>query len=64
MDRKQHWERVYGTKKTTEVSWYQAEPILSLSLVSEAAGAGPVSIIDVGGGSSTLVDRLVERPST
>jgi 2-polyprenyl-3-methyl-5-hydroxy-6-metoxy-1,4-benzoquinol methylase len=64
MDRKQHWERVYGTKKPTEVSWYQAEPILSLSLVSEAAGAGPVSIIDVGGGSSTLVDRLVERPST
>ena len=64
MDRKQHWERVYGTKKPTEVSWYQAEPLLSLSLVSEAAGAGPVSIIDVGGGSSTLVDRLVERPST
>jgi ubiquinone/menaquinone biosynthesis C-methylase UbiE len=64
MDRKQHWERVYGTKKPTEVSWYQADPRLSLSLVTEAAGAGPVSIIDVGGGASALVDRLVERPNT
>jgi ubiquinone/menaquinone biosynthesis C-methylase UbiE len=64
MDRKQHWERVYGTKKPTEVSWYQADPRLSLSLVTEAAGDGRASIIDVGGGASALVDRLVERPNT
>ncbi|MBK5256415.1 MAG: class I SAM-dependent methyltransferase [Vicinamibacteria bacterium] len=64
MDRKQHWESVYQTKRPTEVSWYQAEPTLSLSLVNEAAGAGAASVIDVGGGASTLVDRLVERPST
>ena len=64
MDRKQHWEGVYSRKRPDEVSWYQAEPTLSLSLVTEAAGAGRASIIDVGGGASTLVDRLVDRPST
>ncbi len=64
MDRKQHWEDVYRRKRPEEVSWYQAEPTLSLSLVTEAAGAGRASIIDVGGGASTLVDRLVDRPST
>jgi SAM-dependent methyltransferase len=64
VDRKQHWEGVYSRKRPDEVSWYQAEPTLSLSLVNEAAGAGRASIIDVGGGASTLVDRLVDRPST
>ena len=61
MDRKQHWEDVYGKKKPTEVSWYQAEPTLSLSLLNEATGAERASIIDVGGGASTLIDRLVDR---
>ena len=64
MDRKQHWEAVYSKKKPTEVSWYQAEPTLSLTLVNEGAGDGRASIIDVGGGASTLVDRLLDRPST
>ena len=64
MDLKQHWEAVYEKKKPTEVSWYQAEPTLSLSLVNEVAAGRAVSVIDVGGGASTLVGRLVERPST
>lgn len=64
MDRKKHWEGVYGKKKPTEVSWYQAEATLSLSLVNEAAAGRPISLIDVGGGASTLVDQLVDRPST
>ena len=37
MDRKQHWERVYETKAEREVSWFQAEPAVSLRLL-EAAG--------------------------
>ena len=64
MDRKAHWEDVYRRKKPDEVSWYQAEPTLSLDLVNEAAGGRPASVIDVGGGASALVDRLVVRAST
>lgn len=64
MDRKGHWEAVYAGKKSSEVSWYQAEPRLSLQLIDEVTQGREVSIIDVGGGASCLVDRLLDRPST
>jgi hypothetical protein len=35
MDRKQHWERLYTGKSPLEVSWYHAEPLLSLKLIEE-----------------------------
>jgi hypothetical protein len=38
--RQTHWEHVFATKASNEVSWYQAEPTTSLRLI-EAAGAGP-----------------------
>lgn len=61
MDRKAHWEDVYATRASDRVSWYQAQPTRSLELLVDA-GVGPEStIIDVGGGDSTLVDALVER---
>jgi len=63
MNRKEHWEGVYDKKRPDEVSWYQAEPTLSLKLIDEAAGGLPASIIDVGGGASMLVDRLLGRPT-
>lgn len=64
MESKRHWEAVYATKQPHQVSWYQAEPTLSLRLVDECAGQRPTSVIDVGGGASGLVDRLLDRPST
>lgn len=59
MDRRAHWDAVYTTKRSDEVSWYQAQPTRSLELL-RAAGAGPdTRVIDVGGGDSTLVDAVV-----
>ena len=65
MESKNHWERVYGSKAPTDVSWYQALPTRSLELL-RAASAGPdARIIDIGGGDSTLVDAvLAERLGT
>lgn len=61
MNRKDHWEGVYATKSSAEVSWYQLIPTRSLELLDEI-GAGPRSaIIDVGGGDSSLVDVLGEQ---
>ena len=37
MDTKTHWERMYSTKRSDEVSWYQATPTASLRLL-DAAG--------------------------
>jgi SAM-dependent methyltransferase len=61
-DRKTHWEHVYSTKAETGVSWYQDEPRLSLELIGAVVPAEGGRIIDVGGGASVLVDRLLDLP--
>ena len=60
--RKQHWEAVYQTKGETNVSWYQDDPRLSLELIGAFAPTEGGRIIDVGGGASVLVDRLLGCP--
>jgi len=59
MESKEHWEQVYSTKASTEVSWFQKHAALSLKLIREAGIPKSASIIDVGGGASTLVDDLL-----
>jgi 2-polyprenyl-3-methyl-5-hydroxy-6-metoxy-1,4-benzoquinol methylase len=56
---KDHWENVYTTKAANEVSWFQEHAALSLKLIQEAGLPLTASIIDVGGGASTLVDDLL-----
>ena len=60
-DSKTHWEKVYATKAPDQVSWYRPHLEMSLSLIERAAGGVSASIIDVGGGESTLVDDLLAR---
>jgi len=59
MDTKRHWENVYTTKAPDAVSWYRRHLETSLALIERAADACESSIIDVGGGESTLVDDLL-----
>lgn len=59
---KAHWDGVYSANDETNVSWYQAEPKLSMELIQAVAPARGGRIIDVGGGASALVDRLLELP--
>src|SRR5437868_4218082 len=61
MDTKTHWEKVYSTKAADAVSWYCAHLETSLALIERAAVRHSASIIDVGGGESTLVDDLLAR---
>jgi hypothetical protein len=56
---KTHWEHVYRTTRTDEVSWFQREPTISLELIRRIAPDRTGRIIDVGGGTSTLVDSLI-----
>jgi trans-aconitate methyltransferase len=60
-DRKSHWERVYATKAETEVSWFQADPAPSLEALARTGANRSSPIIDVGGGTSRLVDRLIHQ---
>ncbi len=60
-DPARHWDEVYRNRGIRGVSWFQSEPQVSLELI-EALGVSPAeAIIDVGGGASPLVERLVER---
>ncbi len=61
MHSKEHWERVYATKPSTGVSWYQEHPEQSLRLIQLTGVPHTGSIIDVGGGASTLVDDLLHE---
>jgi SAM-dependent methyltransferase len=61
MDSRLHWEGVYRTKQSTEVSWYRPHLDVSLQLIEEAVSGRAARIIDVGGGESTLVDDLLAR---
>jgi len=59
-DRRAHWEQVWRSKAPQQVSWYQPEPAVSLELIEAAHIAKNAGIIDVGGGASVLVDRLLD----
>jgi 2-polyprenyl-3-methyl-5-hydroxy-6-metoxy-1,4-benzoquinol methylase len=61
VDAKAHWEKVYATKAPEAVSWYRPHLETSLALIERAADARSASIIDIGGGESTLVDDLLAR---
>ena len=60
MNRKEHWENIYTTKQPNEVSWTQAIPETSLSLISELNLNTNASIIDIGGGDSNTKDHLLK----
>ncbi len=61
MDAKTYWEKIYTTKAPEAVSWYRLHLETSLALIGRAAAGYSASIIDVGGGESTLVDDLLAR---
>lgn len=58
--RKSHWEHVYTTKDSVNVSWYQPVPAKSLELIHSTDVSLQAPILDVGGGASTLVDNLLD----
>ena len=64
MDAQTHWEKIYTEKAPNAVSWYRPHLETSLALIEEAIAGRSASIIDVGGGESTLVDDLIARGYT
>jgi SAM-dependent methyltransferase len=61
MTRKGHWEQVWTTKASTEVSWYQPDPTTSIALLHEVGSIATTRILDVGGGDSRLVDAVLAQ---
>ncbi|MEK6832183.1 MAG: class I SAM-dependent methyltransferase [Thermoproteota archaeon] len=59
-DAKEHWENVWTTKKSNEVSWYQEYPQTSINLILPTNPSKDAKIIDVGGGDSNLAETLFD----
>lgn len=53
-----HWDTIYSTKHEEELSWFQREPTRSIDLIGDAPPCG--AIVDIGAGTSTLVDSLID----
>lgn len=60
-DRQNHWEKVYQGKESTEVSWYQEYPDQSMRMIEKVVASKADAIIDVGGGTSVLIDSLLQK---
>ena len=61
INKKQHWENVFATKKETEVSWYQEKPETSLQFFGRNKIPKTAKILEIGGGDSYLIDNLLEQ---
>jgi SAM-dependent methyltransferase len=57
----EHWNSVYSAGRLDQLGWYEAEPSLSLQLIENCSIDQDDAIMDVGAGSTTLVDYLLQR---
>jgi 2-polyprenyl-3-methyl-5-hydroxy-6-metoxy-1,4-benzoquinol methylase len=53
-----HWDTIYATKHAEELSWFQREPSRSIDLIGDTPPRG--AIVDIGAGTSSLVDSLID----
>ena len=58
-----HWDDAYAQGETTR-SWFETEPAMSLRMIDAAGVEATASVVDVGGGTSRLVDSLLVRGHT
>ena len=61
MDTRTHWEKIYTTKAPDQLSWCRPHLETSIVLIERSVSDPSASIIDIGGGESTLVDDLLAR---
>lgn len=64
MNRAEHWNHVYQTNASDDVSWFQIRPATSLKFIKACGVCKSDGIIDVGGGASVLVDFLLDASYT
>ena len=60
MNRKDHWEQVYTTKPIEKLGWYEPHLLTSLQWIDDLRLPPDAPLIDVGGGTSTLADDLLD----
>lgn len=60
MSSSDHWNAVYSKKAEAELSWHQDDPSVALELMKKVGLTKKSSVIDIGAGTSRLMDRLLD----
>lgn len=55
-----HWDGAYDQGEATR-SWFETEPVMSLRMIDAAGVDSTAGVVDIGGGTSRLVDHLLAR---
>lgn len=55
-----HWDGAYAQGEMTR-SWFETEPVMSLRMIDVAGVDATAGVVDIGGGTSRLVDHLLAR---
>lgn len=61
IDFKKHWNSAYLKNQTENLGWYEEKPEQTLALIQETKLPKNATILNVGAGSSSLIDNLVEE---
>ncbi len=59
--KKEYWEKIYSSKQSNEVSWFQIYPKTSMEFTELFELPKNAKIIDIGGGDGHFVDSLIEK---
>ncbi|MEE9409254.1 MAG: class I SAM-dependent methyltransferase [Polaribacter sp.] len=59
IDYKNHWNVAYNKNSTEKLGWFEEKPAQTLALIKETKIAKNATILNVGSGSSTLIDNLL-----
>jgi 16S rRNA A1518/A1519 N6-dimethyltransferase RsmA/KsgA/DIM1 with predicted DNA glycosylase/AP lyase activity len=62
--KQEHWDNVFASKSSHEVSWTQDYPKISMQFISDINLPKTAKILEVGGGEGFLVDALLEKGYT
>ena len=57
---KKHWENAYQSKAPDAVTWHQRDPGIFLKLMGHTGLPRDAAVLDVEGGASCLVDKLLD----
>ena len=55
-----HWDDAYAQGETSR-SWFETDPVMSLRMIDAAGVDASAGVVDIGGGTSRLVDHLLAR---
>lgn len=63
-EKKKHWDKIFETKDTSQVSWYQPKPETAIRLIDSLCLCKSDKILEVGCGDSFVADHLLKNNYT